>query len=333
MIELTKENAGAYWRNRAGLTATESIDVAELAGGVSNVVLKVSVAGCDPIILKQSREQLRTRAAWFSRLDRIWSERAALDLLGSILPPGNVPAVLFADPDNYVLAISAAPAGSIVWKEMLLNRSIDPAIGARAGDLLGLIHVKAIDHELLSGRLADVVVFDQLRVDPYYRTVARAHADIEPMIHELIERMRTAEPKTFVHGDFSPKNMLIHNGNPFVVDFETAHAGDAAFDLGFFLSHLSIKTNLLASNRREFLELIGAFRSAYDRRIAGSPFDNDRYRGRVVAHTLACALARIDGKSPVEYLPDELRRSIREKALDAIVDRVSSWDDFVSRFL
>ncbi len=333
MIELTKENAGAYWRSNAGLSRTEAIDVVELAGGVSNVVLKVSVAGRDAIILKQSREQLRTRSAWFSRLDRIWNERSALDLLATILPPFRVPAVLFADPENYVLAISAAPEGSIVWKELLLKRSIDPAIGSRVGDLLGLMHIKSIDHDLLSSRLADVVVFDQLRVDPYYRTVARAHGDVEPMILDLVAGMRSTEPKTFVHADFSPKNMLIHNGEPFVVDFETAHAGDPAFDLGFFLSHLSLKANLFASQRVQFLELIDAFRSAYDRRIAGAPFDDDRFRSRVVVHTLVCALARIDGKSPVEYLPDDLRHSIREKALDAIVDRISSWDDFVARFL
>ena len=103
----------------------------------------------------------------------------------------------------------------------------------------------------MRGTLADTSLFDELRVDPYYRTAARRHPDLAPRIEALIAAMdRPDDERTLVLGDFSPKNILVHAGGLILLDFECAHAGDPAFDLGFFLTHLMLKEIRASSTDR-----------------------------------------------------------------------------------
>src|SRR4051794_41416992 len=121
MWELNAENTALYLRETGRVPRDAAIVVNELAGGVSNVVLRAQVAGRPPIVIKQCRERLRVAMPWHARLDRIWAERAALELLGSILPAGMVPEVLFEDRPNYLFAMTCAPDDSVTWKTLLMD--------------------------------------------------------------------------------------------------------------------------------------------------------------------------------------------------------------------
>lgn len=323
MREVNAETAADYLRATGHLDADRAVKVEALGWGVSNVVLRVEPDGQAPIVLKQSREQLRTRARWISRLDRIWAETAALRFLASILPVGTVPIVRFEEPADYLFAMSHAPAESVVWKEPLLAGHCDPAVARRAGDVLGTIHEATRDHPALAGVLADRTVFDELRIDPFYRTVARAHPDLTSRLDDLAASMESPPARTFVHGDFSPKNILVHRSGLTLVDFETAHAGDPAFDLGFFLSHLLLKAFRTAPAADPFMELIGAFWASYLDRHATD-------RRRAIPHAAACALARVDGKSPVDYLGQSTRDAVRRFARSALLEPPSDWDDLMA---
>src|SRR5262249_56393550 len=124
----------------------------------------------------------------------------------------------------------------------LMAGRVDPEIAGRLGTVLGTIHAEAPGHPALRTTLADTSPFDELRVDPYYRTIARRHPDLAPRIEALIASMnRPDDERTLVLGDFSPKNILVHSAGLVLLDFECAHAGDPAFDLGFFLTHLVLK--------------------------------------------------------------------------------------------
>jgi 5-methylthioribose kinase len=327
MLEITPETATDYLRAAGRVPDRCAVSVRALGWGVSNIVMRVEIEGRPPIVLKQSRERLRTQAHWVSRLDRIWTERAALELLSTILPPGAVPAVLFADEPNYLIAMTCAPDDSVVWKEQLLAGQADPAVAHQAGELLGLAHAQTVGHPALAGRLSDTVVFDQLRVDPYYRTIARVHPDLAPRIDALITSMSTAPDRTFVHADFSPKNILVHSRGLTLVDFETAHTGDPAFDLGFFLSHLILKAFRAAPDSDRYLDLTRAFWDSYQAQT-GIDVRGDRVR-RAIAHATACVLARIDGKSPVEYLAQRTQISARQFARSALVAELPDWDRFI----
>ncbi len=243
MREITAATASDYLRESGWIPERAEIRVHELSGGVSNIVLRVDVAGRPPLVLKQCRERLRVALDWCARLDRIWIESATLELLGTILPDGAVPHILFEDHPNYLFAMTCAPDDAVTWKSQLMAGQIDREIAARLGTTLGTIHRDAAGHPALSGILSDTGHFDELRIDPYYRTTARAHPDLAERIDALISSMNLPqEQRTLTLGDFSPKNILVHKNGLILLDFECAHAGDPAFDLGFFLTHLLMKT-------------------------------------------------------------------------------------------
>jgi len=221
----------------------------------------------------------------------------------------------------------------VVWKEQLLAGALDPAVFQAAGILLGKVHSRTLGHPALNqGPLADIEVFDQLRIDPFYRTIARVHPDLAPRIKVLIASLTDPPVRTFVHADFSPKNILVHPGGPrlfetwglTIVDFETAHAGDPAYDLGFVLSHLLLKAVRAAPGHAPYLSLARALLNVYteasDARLGGIDLLN-----RAAAHAAACALARVDGKSPVDYLDEPRREVVRRFARAALLDESLDW--------
>jgi len=334
MREVTPETAVDYLRARGRVPRTGEVRVRALGWGVSNVVMRVDVDGSPPFVLKQARERLRTEALWVSRLDRIWTERAALELLGQVLPrepgAGAVPLVLFSEPDDYLFAMTCAPDDAAVWKEPLLAGQVDPEVALNAGTLLGSIHLGTLDHPALrEGPLAETVVFDQLRIDPFYRTIARVHPDLAPELDHWIASLQAPVVRTFVHADFSPKNILVHGaGSLTLVDFETAHAGDPAYDLGFVLSHLLLKAVRVAPSPAPYLALVQIFRDAYLARV-GPAFDAG-LEARACGHAAACALARVDGTSPVDYLDAPRQAAVRRFARAALRERPSGWDELLS---
>ncbi len=317
MREITPESAADYLRETGRVPEGREVAVRALGGGVSNVVMRVDVEGLAPFVLKQARERLRTEAYWASRLDRIWTEKAALEWLATLLPMGTVPQVLFDDPENFLFAMTCAPPDATVWKGRLLAGEADPAVARRAGEILGTIHAETSGHPDLKGRWADLLVFDQLRIDPFYRTIARVHPDLSPQVEALIARMRGVPGACLVLADFSPKNILVHPGGLTLVDFETAHAGDPAFDLGFFLSHLLLKAVRAAPAHEPYLALTRSFLDAYLGRFEAGEEDN-AFGRRINAHASACALARVDGTSPVDYLDLGARETVRRFARAAL---------------
>jgi 5-methylthioribose kinase len=296
--------------------------------------LRVDVAGRPPFVIKQCRERLRVAMDWRARLDRIWTEQAALELLATILPKGTVPRVFFDDRPNYLFAMTCAPEDAVTWKAQLMAGQVDPSVAVKLGTILGAIHADAPKHPSLAGILSDTSLFDELRIDPYYRIAARAHPDLAPRINALIAAMdRPATERTLVLGDFSPKNILIHSGGLVLLDFECAHAGDPAFDLGFFLSHLLLKTIRAATGSScagaRYAALAPSFCSTYlDRSGIGAPASLKLIQ-RAILHTAACSLARVDGKSPVEYLDAEGREIARSFARDALRTEPATWDDLM----
>jgi 5-methylthioribose kinase len=332
MREITAEIAADYLRESDRIPDGAEILVRELSGGVSNIVLRVDVTGAPPFVLKQSRERLRVAMEWHARLDRIWIEHATLQVLRTILPQAIVPHVLFDDRANYLFAMTCAPDDAVTWKTHLMAGHVDQDIAARLGTILGTIHAEGHGHPALRAILSDTSLFDELRVDPYYRTIARSDPELAPRIDALIAAMdRPEDERTLVLGDFSPKNILVHAGGVTLLDFECAHAGDPAFDLGFFLSHLLLKMIRAAPDdaglAAQFARLTSSFWSTYlDRRGIGAAA-RARLVRRAGLHTAACCWARVDGKSPVEYLDARGQAIARSFGREVLRTEPAMWDD------
>jgi len=275
--------------------------VTPLGGGVSNTVLRVDSPSAS-FVLKQALGQLRVQEQWLADRARIRREYTALRDLQPFLPAGALPAVLFEDPDNYIFALEAASPQAKDWKSLLLGNSIDPSLARQAAAMLAAM----FNNPVLFDTFADQTSFDQLRLDPYYRFTAARHPDLRPQFDEAIALCR--RPLGIVHGDFSPKNFLIDGGRMILIDFEVVHLGDPAFDAAFLLNHLLLKAH---HGIRACRELALLFWDSLDGCIDESG---------AIRHLGCLHLARIDGKSPAEYLTGPERVSIREYARNLILN-------------
>jgi 5-methylthioribose kinase len=313
-VELSAGNVVEYLRS-AGRLPDGPVTVRALGGGISNVVLRVD-SGADRFVVKQSLPRLRVPEVWEFDRSRILVERACMDALGRLLPPGSVPVVRFCDPDNFVLAMSCAPPGPI-WKDELLAGRVETVTARHVGALLGALQSGAESDPTLAAGFSDNRVLVQGRTDPYHRTAAAAHPDLAAVLEADARRLETTR-RTLVLGDLSPKNVVAYRDKALLLDFEVAHWGDPAFDPAFCLTHLALKALHLPHLASEFVAAAEAFWDAY-RRTAGrasSPtLDAD------VALELGCLLlARVDGKSRAEYLTEPERAAVRGLARGLLGD-------------
>lgn len=323
MLELTENNAAPYLAER-GIVAADA-SVRELGGGVSNTVLLVE-SGAARLVLKQSLGRLRVAQEWLSDRARIFRESEALRRLAPLLAPDSVPAVLFEDRENFAFAMTAAPAHAQDWKSRLLRGECDPAVARTVGGLLaGMISATWMNPEWEQA-FGDQTVFDQLRIDPYYRATAAVHPDLRPQFDRLIAESRERRV-CLVHGDWSPKNFLVEGGRVMAIDFEVVHFGDPAFDTAFLLNHLLLKSIHRPANRADYANLARHF---WDAVMNGIPTGARAWiETATIAHLGCLHLARADGKSPAEYIKDrdEVRRRARALILEPPrrIQEVFSW--------
>jgi 5-methylthioribose kinase len=176
--------------------------------------------------------------------------------------------------------------------------------------------------------------FESLRLEPYYLYSAERMPAVEGFIHDLIAETR-ATRYTLVHGDYSPKNVLVHEGNLILLDHEVIHFGDGAFDVGFALTHLLSKAHALPKFRDQFVDAAEQFWDIYCQ-SAGPKRADAAMQARSCRHTMGCMLARCIGRSPLEYLkPAEA--AVQANAASALMDHPPTEiaelvDEFIRRF-
>lgn len=330
MVEIDESNAADYAIERGLFPSVTRLRSEWLSGGVSNAVLEITdVETGRRLILKQAREQLRTATEWRSRLDRIWREVAALRVLRTLVPDGTVPEVMFEDRKNFLFAMTAVPVGHLTWKHVLLDGGSRPDVYRELGEFLGRVHANTWQGANVPGELDDPQVFDELRLDPYYRWTARQQPDVSSELEELVAST-VSRRDCLTLADFSPKNILLFEGRLTVLDFETAHLGDPAFDLGFFLTHLVLKAIHLPASRTDILFGVRNFLAAYHQEFA-RPDASREIETRSQLHLGACLLARVDGKSPVDYLSPEEQALVRSFTKPLLKSPAASWLDSESQ--
>lgn len=312
-FELTADSALAYLTSR-GFVAPPGTMCRELGGGVSNTVILVDTPGGERFVLKQALPQLRVEKEWLADRSRIFRERDAVEVAARLLPASWTPKILWSDDANFVYAMEAFSLGAESWKEHLLSGDLSPVFARRVGVALGLTIRNSWRSAELKERFGDRTAFDQLRDDPYYGEIARRH----PSIADAVDDWRGRDVQTaLVHGDWSPKNILVDGDRLIFIDYECAHFGDPTFDSAFILNHLLLKGVHRPALRNDFVRLA---RLAHTWTVSVLPpealatFEADTMR-----HLSFLMLARIDGKSPVEYLADEaVRERVRQTALRLI---------------
>ena len=338
---LTADGAVSYLVERGLIapTAARTATAELLGGGVSNVVVRVqSPDGDGPLVLKQSLPKLRVEEDWFADRERIYRERAGIDWLANALPSGSIPRVVDEDRENFLFVMTAAPDGGVNWKDALLAGDVDAAVAGRVGSLLAVMHRSSscvgdnVPAELQP--FADLDCFVQLRIDPYHRATATAHPDLAAAIEAQARRMLAPRDgrRTLVHGDYSPKNVIVNGSGPtaqvFLLDFEVVHLGNPVFDLAFMLNHFTLKAIHRPELAESYNEAARSFWDAYIPAAGDVAEDPARLERDTVAQLGALLLARIDGKSPVEYITDQTRKeSARALARRILTGATASWPE------
>jgi fructosamine-3-kinase len=308
---------------RMGLLTTGADAGGErLTGGVSSDIWRIDLP-TGPICVKRALAKLRVAADWYAPVERNryearWMQRANAAVSGS------APALLGLDEASGTLAMQYLPPDDHpLWKTQLRDGDTDPAFAAQVAANLGQIHAAtAADPTVAADFPTDRIFFD-IRLEPYLVATARAHPDLAPRIDELVATTQ-ANKRALVHGDVSPKNILRGPDGPVFLDAECAWWGDPAFDLAFCLNHLLLKCLWTPSAAAGFLSCFAALADAYRDHIAWEP--PHALEARAAGLLPGLFLARVDGKSPVEYITaesdkDRVRRTARA-LLTSPVDRL-----------
>jgi 5-methylthioribose kinase len=327
--EFTTEAAVEYCRHHGVVPEGATATARSLGGGVSNHVYEVAWDE-GRVVVKRPLPNLAVEEDWPADVDRVHNEAAAIRTYESALTAADVAARVpgvISESEDHVVAIECAPPDTTMWKAELLDGRVDAGVAATVGSVLGTVHDAVDDDPAVRETFADKRPFDQLRVDPYHRATARRHPDVADAIRDEIDRIMGVS-RTLVHGDYSPKNVLVdrHGGTvPWILDFEVAHWGDPAFDTAFMCNHLYIKSIHNHADHAAYADAATRFWDAYDAAVAWD------IEAETVRELAVLMLARVDGKSPVEYVEREaVADALRRVAKATLRGEAATLDEFAS---
>ena len=293
-----------------------------MAGGVSSDIFAV-VTPSRHFCVKRALPRLKVAATWEAPVERNAAEAAWMRSVGGWFP-GAVPALLAEDQGHGLFAMEFLPPTTHpLWKAELLDGTVDRDFAAAVGTQLGAIHRRSAGDFGLARQFCHDETFEAIRIEPYLRATGRAHPDLRSVFDGLAAR--TAATKlALVHGDISPKNILHGPRGPVFLAAECAWYGDPAFDLAFCLNHLLLKGARRPDLRGAYLTLFEALASAY---LAQVDWEAPAVlEARCATLIPALLLARIDGKSPVEYLDEDQRAASRYIARGLLRSRPEALD-------
>ena len=322
----------AYLRQTQRIEAHESPQLHALSGGVSNRTILLQRPNGEAWVLKQALQKLRVAVDWFSAPERVHQEALGLQWLERLLPADRVPQLIFEDRAHHLLAMTAVAEPHSNWKTLLLNGQLQLDHVEQFGQLLGILHRQGYVHRADTAKLfADRTFFETLRLEPYYSYTATQRPQAKLFIEALIQHTR-AQSLTLVHGDYSPKNVLIHDNHLVLLDHEVIHFGDPGFDIGFALTHLLSKAHHLPQHRAAFATAAQHFWQTYLDTLGQLPWATE-LEARAVHHTLACLLARVAGRSPLEYLLPSEQAKQRDNVVKLMSQPPDRITDLIHHFI
>lgn len=304
------------------LSPGETFVAERLSGGVSCDVWKVTRPGKPVLVLKRALPRLRVAAEWLAPAGRWQAETGWLRWARGI-DPTVAPEVLGEDEVSGLFALGFVE-NAPVWKFELAAGRVDGGFAALVGRKLAALHAASAGDAGLADRFANQAQFFALRLEPFLLYVAEKHADLATDLRAMAEEIAAARIG-LMQGDISPKNILVGKDGPIFLDAETACYGDPVFDLSYCLNHLLLKCVW----HREFAEpTLAAFRAVKDAYLQAATWEDPAETERRAARLLPMlSLARIDGKSPVDYLTDPRDRDfVRDAAKDFIYGEEESLE-------
>ena len=307
----------------------EKFAIRALSGGVSCDVYEVRTdkrAYC----VKRALGKLRVAVDWRASPDRSHAEVAWMRLAAGIDPKWT-PRILGEDSARHLFVMEFLPPETYpVWKSLLTAGKADAGFAARVGEVVARIHAATAAREDIARAFANQAQFHALRIDAYLLHTAAKHPDVAEKIRALAQGVANARI-ALMHGDVSPKNILAGPDGPVFLDAETCCYGDPAFDLAFCLNHLLLKAVWHPEHAAAYAASFAALKGAY---FAKADWEERAGLEQRTAGLLAAfLLARIDGKSPVEYITSERDKAfVRATAKEFLNDGRKTLDGMLARF-
>jgi len=310
--------------------AGDVADVAALTGGVSSDIAKFTLGG-RAYCAKFARAKLAVAADWHAPVERGLAEYRWLQAAAKVAPQNALGLHGYSARLGGFAMDCVAGRGVVLWKDELLAGRVNPSVATAVGDLFARLHAASTRANFDRAGFDNAAAFHALRIEPYLLFPAGRHPAVAPQLRRLASAL-AASARVVIHGDVSPKNILLRAGAPLPLDAEVATLGDAVFDVAFCLNHLLLKMIHRPASARDLRAAVAAFWAAYRARVDWeSPV---AIESRVTVLLPALLLARVDGKSPVEYLDAPAQAKTRALALallasppptlDALADTVAA---------
>jgi aminoglycoside phosphotransferase (APT) family kinase protein len=321
---------------KTGLLRDAEIEIKTLSGGVSSEIWIVS-DGKNRVIVKRARKKLMVDDDWYAETDRNRVEREFAEYIHRFLP-GSVPKVLHSDDQHSFYAMEYLDESYHNWKSLLMSGKFNLQTAYEAADLLVKLHKISNNDQKARKKFTSVNYFESLRIDPYFITTGERHPDLKTQFLREADRLLSAR-EVLVHGDFSPKNLMVKHTDLVLLDHEVAHFGDSSFDLAFLMNHLVLKRLYQYRLIDRIPNLAAGVWNRYNWHMKG--VTTKGYEERTGRLLLLLMLARIDGKSPVEYLNEIQREFVRNFVYSFLetntchVDKIiRGWDQHIkNRFI
>jgi aminoglycoside phosphotransferase (APT) family kinase protein len=286
-----------------------------LTGGVSSDIWQVDLP-LGPVCVKRALPKLRVQADWQAPVERN-SYEAQWMRVAAKAAPGAVPDLLGQDEVTGCLAMAYLPAEQHpLWKAQLRDGLADAAFAAQVAERLGAIHAATANDPVMAAAFPTDRIFFDIRLDPYLGATARAHPDLAPQLQHVIATTAGTK-RALVHGDVSPKNILAGPQGPIFLDAECAWYGDPAFDLAFCLNHLLLKSLWNPPAHAGFQACFVAFQQAYLAKVTWEA--PAAIEARAAALLPGLLLARVDGKSPVEYVTQAAEKDLVRRVAQPLI--------------
>ena len=326
MIDISNEKTLLDYLKQRKILDNESVELKYFTGGVSATVVMVTTNDkC--LMIKQALGKLKVKESWFSDPKRMLIEKDGNEVYYSIVPE-NTLKVYFYDEENFIFGREAASENCRMWKTDLLEGLLDFQAAEKVIMTLARIHEAVAKDETLKAKFSEKSFFYDLRISPYIEYVVKQYPQLEayaaPICRQLME-----SSITLVHGDYSPKNILVEGKKVYILDFEVSHCGHPAFDLAFFSNHFLLKS---VKNKELAPSYLNMLRFMLHRYFDYITYMNQEQLEKDTVQLLALLfLARVDGKSPVEYIDNENdKKIIRQTAFEMISSGANTYEQAIS---
>ncbi len=318
-----------------GLADDKPLFGVPMTGGVSSDIWRIDIDG-GPVCAKRALAKLRVAADWQAPIERNRYEARWMQVAGEAAP-GCTPQVLGQHATLGVLVMSYLPPAHFrLWKSSLQRGEADVATAHAVGRVLARIHAYSAARPELAAQFDSDAIFFDIRLEPYLLATAARHEDLRTRLQALVAETQS-HPFALVHGDVSPKNILVGADGPVLLDAECAWWGDPAFDIAFCLNHLLLKCLWTPRSSDAFL---ACFETLADTYLDGVDWEPRAALERRAASLLpGLLLARVDGKSPVEYVTEEAQRDLVRRVARPLLfappahvrDVAAAWREAVGR--